>query len=200
MRHARGGLRDEDKRAALHHSRLAIAAGADDATALAQSAFVIGILARDYDAAFSAFERAFVLSPSSALALSLSALIRVWAGEDATAVEQAEQALRLSPFDSLIYIPYLALAYAHLFANRFEEAALAASRSMQANPQFSPPCVLRITALVKLGRNDEARASAQRLLELEPEITTTRFVATGFTSPERLAVIADALQRAGLPE
>jgi hypothetical protein len=39
----------------------------------------------------------------------------------------------------LIHIPHLGLAYAHLFAGRFEEAVLAASRSMQANARFSPP-------------------------------------------------------------
>jgi hypothetical protein len=57
-----------------------------------------------------------------------------------------QQALRLSPFDSLIYIPYLALAYAHFFTGRFEEATLAASRCEQANPRFSPACQVRIAA------------------------------------------------------
>ena len=199
-RYQRAGLREEVKRAALHHARAAIAMGGDDATALAVGAFVIGAGDRDYATAFSAFDRALALSASSALALSFSALIRAWAGNDAMAIEQAEQALRLSPFDSLNHIPYLALAYAHFFAGRFEEAALAASRSMQVNPQFSPPCNLRIAALANLGRNDEARASVRGLLELLPDWTISRVIASNVTSPERLAMLAAALRRAGLPE
>ena len=161
---------------------------------------MIGSDERDYSTAFNAFDRALALSPSSALALSFASIIGSWVGDDATAVEQAQQALRLSPFDSLNHIPYLALAYAHLFAGRFEEALIAASRSMQANPQFSPPCVVRIAALASLRRNDEARASVQRLFELEPDFTISATVATNFTGPERLAMFAEALRQAGLPE
>src|SRR4029077_20182789 len=152
------------RRTALRHARIAIAAGGDDATALAGAAFVIGILERDYDTALSAFDRALALSASSALALSFSANVRAWAGDCATAVEQAEQSLRLSPFDSLLFMPYVALAYAHFFAARCEEAALAASRATQNNPQFSIPWVLRTAALANLGRRAETRVSVQRLL------------------------------------
>jgi tetratricopeptide (TPR) repeat protein len=196
----RGGRDEAVKRAALHHARLAIATGGDDPTALAAAAFVVGSEDRDYSAAFDAFDRALALSPSSFLALSFASMIHAWAGDASTAVECAEQALRLSPFDSMLHIPYNGLAYAHLFAGRFEEAALAASRSMQANPRFSPPCVTRIAALVNLGRREEARASVQRLLELWPDFTISGYVAANFTSPERLAMYADVLRRAGLPE
>jgi TolB-like protein len=197
-RYQRAGLREDEKITALHHARLAMATGGDDATALAVAAFVIGANERDYSTAFSAFDRALALSPSSALALSLSALIRAWAGDDTDAIDQAEQALRLSPFDTLIYLPYLGLAYGNLFAGHFEEAALAASRCEQANPRFSPACYVRVAALVNLGRNDEARASVQRLLDLWPGFAISRIA--NFTSPERLAILANALRRAGLPE
>jgi adenylate cyclase len=112
-RYMRGRLLGDDKRAALHHARIAVATGGDDATALAFAAFVIGILEHDYDSAFDAFERALALSPSSAIALSFSAIIHAWAGDYATAVEQAEQSLRLSPFGTLLFMPYVGLAHAH---------------------------------------------------------------------------------------
>ena len=79
VRYIRGGLLEEDKRTALRHARIAVATGSDDATALAGAAFVIGILERDYDNAFDAFDRALALSPSSALALCFSAIVRAWA-------------------------------------------------------------------------------------------------------------------------
>jgi adenylate cyclase len=151
-RYMRGRLLGGDKRAALHQARIAVATGGDDATALAFAAFMIGILEHDYDSAFDAFERALALSPSSAIALSFSAIIHAWAGDYPTAVEQAEQSLRLSPFGSLLFMPYVGLAHAHFYAGRYEQASLAANRAAQANPQFTVPWVLRTASLANLGR------------------------------------------------
>ena len=109
-RHLRGGLHGESWAAGLRHARLAIANGGDDATALAVAAFVIGILEQDYQAAFNAFDRAMALSPSSAQAFGFSSCIRAWAGDSPTSVEHAETAIRLSPFDPLIFFPYTGLA------------------------------------------------------------------------------------------
>jgi adenylate cyclase len=117
-RFIRGGRSEDDKSTALRHARTAIATGGDDATALALAGFVIGILERDYHSAFAAFDRALALSPSSAIALCFSAHVRAWAGDYPTAVEQAEQSLRLSPFGSLAFVPHVGLAYAHFFAGR----------------------------------------------------------------------------------
>jgi adenylate cyclase len=200
VRYIRGGLLEDDKRTALRHARIAMATGGDDATALAGAAFVIGILERDYDNAFNAFDRALALSPSSALALSFSAIVHAWAGDSATAIEQAEQSLRLSPSGSLLFMPYVGLAYAHFFAGRFDEAALSASRAAQANPQFSIPWVLRTASLANLGRGEETQASAQRLRELWPSFTIREYLRSNFTSPERLAMFDKALRLAGLPE
>jgi tetratricopeptide (TPR) repeat protein len=138
------------------------------------------------------------LNPSSALAFGLSALIRAWSGDNASAIEHAERALRLSPFDPLSYNPYNALAYTHFFTGRFDEAASAAGMAAQANPRFSIPWILRTAALAKIGRIDEAKASAQRLLDVEPGFTVNSFLACNVTSAERLAEIGCALRVAGL--
>jgi adenylate cyclase len=199
-RYLRGGLDEETRVAGVHHARIAIATGGDDATALAVAAFVIGILERDYQTAFNAFDQSMALSPSSALAYGFSSIVRAWHGDSPTSVEQAETAIRLSPFDPLIYLPYVGLAYAHFFAGRFEESASAASRAAQSNPGFSVPFVLQTAALARLGRIDEATASAQRALSLEPTLTIGSFVGSNFTSPERLGLLAEALRQAGLPE
>jgi TolB-like protein len=195
-----GGSADDVRLAALRHARIAVAVGGDDATALAIAAFVIGILERDYDTAFNGFAQSLALSPSSALAFGLSSLIRAWSGDDATAVKHAEQAIRLSPFDPMIFCPYIALAYAHFFTGRFEEAAAAAGRAAQANPGFSIPAVLRTVALARLGRKDDAATSGRRLQELWPDFTVSGVVAQNFMIPERSAMLAEALREAGLPE
>jgi len=59
---------------------------------------------------------------------------------------------------------------------------------------------LQAAAWASLGRIEEAKASAQRLLSLEPTFTVGSFVGVNFTSAERLGMLAEALRRAGLPE
>ena len=194
------GKREDARLAAVRHARIALATGGDDTTALALAAFIVGIFERDYETAFAAFDKAFTLNPSFALAFGLSSLIRAWSGDSATAIEHAERALRLSPFDPLSYNAYNGLAYAHFFAGRFDEAGNAASMAVRANPRFSIPWILRTAVLAKTGRIDEAKGSAQRVLDLEPEFTISWLLATKFTSPERVAMFGDALRQAGLPE
>jgi adenylate cyclase len=201
QRYLRGGLHEETKLAALHHARQAIAEGGDDPAALAIAGFVIAVMDHNYEAALNAFDRSFALSNSSALALGLSAIVRAWKGDDAIAVEHAQLALRLSPFDPLIFLPYVGLAYAHFAAGRFEDAAAAASRASQANPRFSVPCILHAAALAELGRTDDAKAMAQRLLELEPGSTASMAIRSArYANPENTAALGRALRKAGLPE
>jgi adenylate cyclase len=201
QRYLRGGLHEEVKRAALQHARTAIAVGGDDAAALATAGFVIAVIEYDYETATVAFDRSFALSSSSALALGFSSIVRAWKGDDATAVDHAERAIRLSPFDPLLYLPYVGLAYAHFAAGRFEEAAAAAHRASQSNPKFSMPYVLHAAALANLGRGEEARVVADGLREVEPDLTVSTAIRSArFANPDKNTELADALLRAGLPE
>jgi adenylate cyclase len=201
QRYLRGGLQEETKTAALRHARKAIAVGGDDAEALATAGFVIAVVESDYETATDAFDRSFSLSPSSALALGFSSIVRAWNGDDATAVEQAERAIRLSPLDPLLYLPYVGLAYAHFSAGRFADAATAAGRASRSNPKFTMPHVLHAAALANLGRDEEAVAAIDRLCELEPQLTVgTAIRSARYVDPAKNAEVGQALRRAGLPE
>jgi tetratricopeptide (TPR) repeat protein len=201
QRYLRGGLHEETKRAALEHARAAIAAGGDDSAALATAAFVIAVVEYDYKTATAAFERSFELSSSSALALGFSSIVRAWMGDDATAVDQAERAIRLSPLDPLLYLPYIGLAYTHFAAGRFAEAADAAGRAAQSNPKFTMPYVLQAAALANLGHFEQARVVADRVRELEPSLTVSTAIRSArFANPDKKSELGDALLRAGMPE
>jgi adenylate cyclase len=201
QRYLRGGMQEETRNAALHHARQAIAAGGDDAAALATAGFVIAVCGRDYETALTAFDRSFALSSSSALALGFSSIVRAWKGDDAIAVEQANRALRLSPFDPWIQLPYTGLAYAHFAAGRFEETVAAASLATQSNPRFSVPQILHAAALGSLDRSEDAKTAVQRLLELQPGITVaTAILSARYVDPKNIAALENALRRAGLPD
>jgi len=201
QRYLRGGLHEATRAAASRHARAAIAAGSDDAPALAMAGFTIGIVEHDYETSLDAIDRSLALSPSSALALGFSSIIRAWkGGEDTTSISHAQTGIRLSPYDPLVYLPYVGLTYAYFFTSRFEEALKASGRAAQANPRFSVPYIFQTAALASLGRLAEAAASGQHLLELEPGLRIGPLIASYSSNKERLAMLADALRLAGLPE
>jgi hypothetical protein len=76
----------------------------------------------------------------------------------------------------------------------------AANRSVQANPRFSPPYWMRAAALANLGRVEEAKIVAQRLLEVQPLFTITSVTSAPFANPQILAALGNALRCVGLPE
>ena len=199
QRYLRGGLHAQTREAARIHAHAAIAAGGDDAMALAMGGFVVAVTERDYPVALDALDRAIALSPSSALAFGFSSIVRAWMGDSPTAVEHAKMGIRLSPYDPLIYLPYVGLAYAHFFAGNFEEAASAASRASMSNPRFSVPRYLLAAALLRLGRTEEAGRAAGILLDLQPGFTVGGLVSGDITAPERMGPLASALRELGLP-
>jgi serine/threonine protein kinase/tetratricopeptide (TPR) repeat protein len=200
QRYLRAGLNVEVREAAIRHAHAAIEKGGDDAMALAMGGFVVGILARNYDTALDALDRSLALSPSSALAFGFSSIIRAYSGEYDAAIEHARMGIRLSPYDPLIYLPYVGLALAHFFAGRFADAASAAVRAAAANPRFSVPRYLHAAALVRLGQIQEAKSMAEVVLELQPGFTISGLISGNVTTRERMSMLAAALREAGLPE
>jgi TolB-like protein/Tfp pilus assembly protein PilF len=200
FRFSRAGLRPEDCAAAVGHAHAAISLGADDPTSLAIAAFVISLDEHDQTTALDVFERALSISGSDVFALSCSALILSWIGEADKAIERAETALRLSPFDSLNYLSYNAIAIACFHRQKYKEAHDAARRSVQSNPRFSVCHAFLTAALVRLGRDEEARSQAKRVLALDPSFSVRRFGVTVDITPEVFGPLADAWRAAGLPE
>jgi adenylate cyclase len=196
---AHGGFTEKNRAAAIHHARAAIAHGRDDATALAFGAFAIGMVEHDRVTAIAALERALALSPSSALSLFLGCLVLAYAGEAERAIDWAQRALRLSPFDRLNYCSYNALAVGHFLRRRYEEAASAARRALQFNPNFSVSNSLLVAPLAKLGRLDEAKAVALRVLTLQPSFSAAGFCAALGVPTDLAEPMTEAWREAGLP-
>ena len=196
----RGGLREESRTASIRHAEAAIEYGQDDALALTFAGFVIGMDKHDRAAAFSAFEAALTISPSSAVTYIQGSVILAFSGEAERAIEWAERGLRLSPFDPWRSSALVGLAFAYFHRARYEDALAAALKATQISPGFSTSHMLRAASLAKIGRTDEAKASAARVLELQPGFRYSRFLAgVGCTSP-LAASLSEALHSAGLPQ
>jgi TolB-like protein len=196
FRFSRGGLRDEDRAVAIRHARAAIIGDSDDATTLAIAALVIWFDERDPATALDLFDRALALSNSNVTALGNSAFALAWMGKVEIATERAHRAIRLCPFDNTI--SYLALSVAQIIGNQYEKARESALRAVESNPSFSIPHAILAVALVGAHREDEAKAEARSVMELDPTFTTGNWAVTVGQVPEVFAPIADALRKAGI--
>ena len=199
-RFGRGGLREEDRLAAVDHARAAVALGNDDATALAIAALVLAYDRHDVSTALKVFDRALELSNCNVFALCFNAAILAWIGRSELAIERAQRALRLGPFDSLIWRAHHALSIAYFDSHRYGDAADSARSVIAANSAYSIPRAILAAALVRSGRLDEARAAARTVLEHEPSFTIHGTARYAELEPAVFRPMADAWREAGLPE
>lgn len=196
----RAGLQEANRTASIRHARSAIIHGQDDAAALTLAGFSLGMDGHDRGAAFTALEAALAISPSSALTYILGSVILGWGGDAERAIEWSEHGMRLSPFDPWTFAAFDAQAMSHLLRGRYEDGCRAAYKSVQANPAHSITYVQLAAALAKLGRLEEARAAAARVLELQPSFRYGRQFAGVNCAPELASILGSALRDAGLPE
>lgn len=196
----RAGLHERNRAESIRYARSAIIYGQDDALALTLAGFSIGMDGHDRAAALTALEAALAISPSSALTYILGSVIFGWNGEAERAIEWSERGLRLSPFDPWSFAAFDAQAMSHFHRGRYDQAAHAAHRSVQANPAHSITYVQLAAALSKLGRLEEAKAAARRVLELHPAFRYSRQFHAVNCAPTLASSLGDALRTAGLPE
>jgi adenylate cyclase len=199
-RYGRGGLHEEDRVAALQHARAAIGFGSDDATALAIAALVLAYDGHETDTALKVFDRALELSNCNVFVLCWSAAILAWTGKTAAAIERAQLALRLGPFDSMRWRAHHALAVAYFYDQRYVDASEAARSEVDLNPVYSLPRAFLVAALVRLGRTEEAKAVAKTVLECDPSFTIHGTARYAELESKVFRPMADAWREAGLPE
>ena len=196
----RGGLHEEHRIASVQHAEAAIMHGQDDALALSFAGFVIGMDKHDRPAAFAALEASLAVSPSSAQTYIQGSVILALAGESERAIEWAECGFRLSPLDPWRSSAFFAIAIAHFHRGRYEEATVAARKSVQFSPGFSMSHMVLAACLAKLEQIEEAKSAAARVLQLQPVFRYSQQFSGGNFDPKLAATLGEALRISGLPE
>jgi TolB-like protein/Flp pilus assembly protein TadD len=189
-----------DATQADHFARTAIECNSMEPMALAVHGQVASYLYKDFDLAFRRFEAALRINANAAPAWMWSAATHAWMGNGPRAIEEINKAMALSPYDPLMfaYNSYASIAY--LVDGQCERAIECALRCLRENPTYTAAHRQLVIALVLADRENEARASARRLLELEPGLTVAGFRRRypGSASPQA-DLFCDALARAGIP-
>jgi tetratricopeptide (TPR) repeat protein len=115
-----------------------------------------------------------------------------------------EQALRLSPRDTYVYVWTLFVGLAKFWLGADTEAIVWLRRSIEANRNYSVAHFLLAATLAHAGELDAARASAQAGLAINPSFSIRRYRNnTPCHDPVYLAGrerVYDGLRMAGVPE
>jgi TolB-like protein/DNA-binding SARP family transcriptional activator len=181
-------------------ARSAIDCNSMEPMAFAVHGHVASYLYKDFDLASRRFETALRINANAAPAWLWSAGAQAWMGNGSRAIEEINKAMALSPYDPLMYAYSGNAAMAYLVDGQYDRAIECALRALRENRTYTSAYRQLAMALVLAGREDEARASARRLLELEPGLTVAgfrrRYPGSGTPHAD---LLCDALARAGIP-
>ncbi|CCV11877.1 winged helix-turn-helix domain-containing tetratricopeptide repeat protein [Mesorhizobium sp. STM 4661] len=195
----RGGMHPENHEKSIRHAHAAIEHGPGDAMALALAGFTIGLVEHDRRLADEAFAQALALSASCAFVYVFGCVPVAYGGDPARAIDWCERAMRLSPLDAMSCVPQGIIGFGNFLSGRHEQAIAAGRRAVELNPGFSILHGWLAAPLARLGRLDEAKAAATRLLSLDPHFTIGRWSAAVGIAPDIIDDVTDAMRMAGLP-
>ena len=202
IRFAYGRDQPADAEAASRLAREAIAAAPDDAEVLSWAAIALSYPGCEHGPALAAAERAVALNPNSAGAQSGLGWICTWLCRPDQAIEHFQRALRLCPLGPDLPHILTGLSLAHTVAGRPEAALDAARNALAERPGWITAHRSLVSALVLLGRREEAAAAARRYRALAPSAARVLAEQTRrlWADPAFAEARIRALREAGLPE
>src|SRR5262249_44755222 len=100
-------------REAIRGARHAVDLGKADAVALSAGGYALAHIAGELEDGSAFIERALALNPNLAAGWLNSGWVKIWLGEPEVALKHLAQAMRLSPFDPLLFRMQGAIASAH---------------------------------------------------------------------------------------
>jgi TolB-like protein len=121
------------------------------------------------------YERALALDRNMAGAHGGVGFAKFFLGRGGETEAHVEQALRLSPRDTLVYIWSLFVGLAKFWQGADAEALVWLRRSLEANRNYPSAHFSLAAALALVGELDEARATVQAGLALNPSFTIRRY-------------------------
>jgi TolB-like protein/Tfp pilus assembly protein PilF len=188
----------ETKQLAEHAIRL----GQDDAQVLGWTGAALSSVVGEFDEGIALIERALQLNPNLMDAWLSSGLARLASGEWEVAIDHFARAMRLSPFDPMLFTMQQGIAVGHFSTGRYEEAAAWAAKSLGGYPTDSRAWRIMAASHALSDRQEQAQKAMGRLRELEPtlRLATLKLQLSSWRSHGARAKMEEGLRIAGLPE
>lgn len=159
FRSAVGQERAGLQRTAEEHARRALALDSDDSRVLTYAGWSLLIVASDVTHGRAALDKATLLNPNLAVALAYHGIALALTDEPEAAIREANKLLRLNPVDPSNFLAWQAIAIARIALNEYDEAAVAAQKTIDINPRF--PMAYAWAMVAECGRGDKAQAEAR---------------------------------------
>lgn len=189
-----------DQQHGIDRATRALEVGGEHPLALAVAGLVEMNLKGDVGKARQLLSAALRLDPQNPAPWAWLSAVNAYDNAATEACDCAQRALQLSPLDPERYIFLAYSAMAELAAGRPDRAAAHAQQSLRLNALHSPSHRLLVGSLGLAGRGAEARAAAQRWLEVFPEADAGTRTARGLgDSASWRERFSDAVREAGVP-
>jgi TolB-like protein len=172
----------------------------DDPLVLAHTSQVYSYVLDEPEIGAGLAARAIVLDPNLAFARLWAGWAQVYLGNQDAAIEQFSVAIRLSPIDPHLFMPQTGMAFAHFFAERYDESLSWAASAIQRQPNFPGAQRIRMSSLALAGRIAEARRACDAVLQSDPALRVSDIKKTPFRRPENMDKLGQAWRVAGVPE
>jgi adenylate cyclase len=115
------------------------------------------------------------------------------------AIDHLKQGIRLNPFPAYWYFLHLGRCYRQ--KGQYEEALTALKKALHRSPDALVNHAVLAAIYILLDRQEEARAAAKKVLEIDPNFSVERASkAWPYKNQADLKLLVDAMHKAGLPD
>jgi adenylate cyclase len=195
---SRGESPQENFKKAFKFAQKALSMDESDAASHALLGQVY-LLIRKYEKAIASGKRSVELQPNGALFHADLGNTLNNAGRVDEAIAHIKQAIRLNPFPPFYYYQHLGLCYRQ--KGQYEDALMEFKKALQRAPDAPGNHTVIAITYALLDREEEARASAAKALELNPNISVSWISKISKIKDQgHLKLILDAMRKAGFPE
>jgi adenylate cyclase len=155
------------------------------------------LVMRQYEKAIAAGERSVELDPNGAMVHGLMGITLSYADRPDEAIDYLKQGIRLNPLPAYWYFRELGLCY--MRKGQYEEALTEFKKALHRSPDALITHASLAGIYILLDRQEEARAAAKKVLELDPNFFLERALKG---SPHKnqtfVKLVVDAMRKAGL--
>jgi adenylate cyclase len=184
-------------------SRLALSLDRSDARVLVFAGHALRFVVGRPEEGLALLDQAVRLDPNFATGWGWRAAAKNGFGQPELAIKDLERALRLSPLDSMIFLPQGQMAISHFLCDRYDEACSWAATSLQSRSNHLTALRVLMASHAMSGRIDAARQAGATYLQFDPAARLSNIrdrLASLFQREEIVAKFERALRLAGMPE
>ena len=152
---------------------------------------------KQHEKSIAAGKRAVALEPNGSMAHAAFGSTLCYAGRIDDGIDQLKQGIRLDPFPPFWYFWHLGRCYRQ--KGQYEESLIEYQKALQRNPGALMNHMGLAVIYALLNRQEDARAAAKKVLELDPKFSVERASKTWpYKNQAEIKLVADAMRKAGL--